>query len=944
MSGRSTTAPLLAFLALSCTVAQRSPPTAPPAPRVATGAGFIENAGQLDPAARFVHRETDSRLFLTDDRLVFVVPQQEDGKSRLRAVRVRLPASGPPAGLETLPGKVIYVGSDAKPIEAASHASVRYPLRGGITFDVGTWDGRLGYRATVPANTPLSALRLEFQDVDALRPWPGGALEARWAGGRIRLGAPKFFQSGPSGTTVLTGRYAVSGNTVGFQVEGRDPDLPLVIDPEIDVQALIAGSEGDSVEDIAIFSDGTIYLVGTTASVSFPPEGTTVFAGGEGSGNALVSRLTPDGAGGLQAMWTVIIGGESHDRARAVDLGSDGTAYVAGSTQAGSGAEPFPSFNITGSVPTPAPGLANAFLLRVQADGTVLSSVLLGGSGTEEGRGVAVDPDGARVAVVGWSTSSSFAGVAAPVSPFVGMNSDAFLAVLDLESTAIQALHYIGGSRNDVAAAVAFHDGVAYVAGSTSSSDFPGLGENCLNQSTPPDCLQLYPLGAPNDAFLIRVTPGSPTFSGTTIAGGNWDDQAFGVAVAEDGSAYVSGYTWLHGYLAEPLPFPTTPGAVDTGPVANGRDAFVARMWPTLDASTLIAGPAWDEAFDVAIGADGSVLVAGSTESGAEMLPVAPVPAGFATGASDGFFARLTPDLSSAEWWLLGGGADDAALAVAARGTGACTGGYTRSDDFVPLGNPAAIAGTQDGFVVCLDWSMEAPQIVLTVEDTPDPLDVGDAVVYTATLTNVGGAAANDVQLTGSFEPKAILMAEPSDAGCTLGSDLISCALGALPAGAERILDFSGTAYLPGTAQQNFTASWLEGAQPLQVPEATDVGVPSTQLTLTLTTPLDPVPAPEPAYVEIVATNTGTAVAHDTQIELRITSGIATFVSAGLVGAPLSCATFTQRAICSVGPIAAGASASMVVALTPQTPVGLQASATSFSATVSPVMGFVAVQ
>src|SRR5262249_9099686 len=110
--------------------------------------------------------------------------------------------------------------------------------------------------------------------------------------------------------------------------------------------------------------------------------------------------------------------------------------------------------------------------------------------------------------------------------------------------------------------------GSAYVAGTTSSPDFPVTGSAFM---------PVNPAGTPK-AFLTKLGPGGPfPLAYSTCLGGSVDDFAYGLAVDPAGNAYLTGGT-------ESPDFPLV-GAFQSGYAGGLTDAFVAKI------NTMLFGP-----------------------------------------------------------------------------------------------------------------------------------------------------------------------------------------------------------------------------------------------------------------------------------------------------------------------------------------------------------------
>jgi hypothetical protein len=178
-----------------------------------------------------------------------------------------------------------------------------------------------------------------------------------------------------------------------------------------------------------------------------------------------------------------------------------------------------------------------------------------------------------------------------------------------------------------------------------------------------------------------------PTLLTSTLLGGAGPDAGYAIAVDSQGNTYVVGTT-------ESADFPTSAPlqtALSGAAGVPSADAFVTKMSPDgsrMIWSTFLGGGGRDTGFAVAVAADGSVYVAGVTES-----PNFPIARGaqtnFGGGTSDGFVARIAANGTGIEWSsFIGGGGTDRARGLAIDTTGnAFVTGSTNSDNF-PSVNP----------------------------------------------------------------------------------------------------------------------------------------------------------------------------------------------------------------------------------------------------------------
>jgi Beta-propeller repeat len=225
-------------------------------------------------------------------------------------------------------------------------------------------------------------------------------------------------------------------------------------------------------------------------------------------------------------------------------------------------------------------------------------STYLGGASNDEGLGIAVDAAG-NAYVTGTTISADFPVSSLPAGTRGGV-TDAFVAKLDPTGTGLLYATYLGGSGDDIGNAIAVDtNGNAYVAGSTTSGNFPVL---VAFQGTNRGL---------SDAFVTKLNPNGSALIYSTFLGGNDQDFAFGIAVDALGNAYVTGST-------ASAAFPNNGALTCLGTKSTGNDAFVAKFVPsgaTLGYCRFIGGSGDDSGQAIATDAFGNVWVAGSTTS-----------------------------------------------------------------------------------------------------------------------------------------------------------------------------------------------------------------------------------------------------------------------------------------------------------------------------------------
>jgi hypothetical protein len=315
-------------------------------------------------------------------------------------------------------------------------------------------------------------------------------------------------------------------------------------------------------------------------------------------------------------------------------------------------------------------------------------STYLGGSDYDEAHDIAVDANG-NAYVAGFTRSDNFPLANALQSAFGGGYTDAFVTKLNAAGSALVYSTYLGGSEYDEAPDIAVDsDGNAYVAGYTESLNFPLANA-------------LQPVfGGYIDAFVTKLNAAGSALVYSTYLGGNYLDEALGIAVDASGNVYLTGVT-----SSDNFPLANPPQSAFRG----FTDAFVTKLnaaGSALMYSTYLGGTEGDYAFDIAVDANGNAYVAGFTRS--DNFPLAnALQSAFGGGGSDAFVTKLSAAGSALVYSTYLGSSDyDRAHGIAVDSDGnAYVAGFTRSDNF-PLANALQSAfggGESDAFVTKLN-------------------------------------------------------------------------------------------------------------------------------------------------------------------------------------------------------------------------------------------------
>ena len=549
--------------------------------------------------------------------------------------------------------------------------------------------GQLEYDFVVNPGSNSGAIRLSISGAQFLTLDAQGDLLVHIAGGVLTEEAPTVYQTIDGVLHAVAGRYVIeNGNQIGFAVGAYDVSKPLVIDPVLQYSTYIGGTGGDEGRAITLDASGDAYIVGDTSSTDFPTAGNPVigtlpaqatdayisklnadgsallystYLGGtvstqsmlagasgiaidasgdafvtgltfysdfptagnpaqrtlRGMQNAFVAELNPTGS---SLVYSTYLGGSSSDAAYRIAVDSSGDAYVVGAAISSD----FPTLNAL--QPTAPSGAA--FVTKLSGTGQLVYSTYLGGK-TDFADDVAVDSTGA-VYVTGGTFSSTFPTAGQPFQSTLKGIENVFVSKIDAAGTALVYSTYLGGHAPDAARAIALDSaGDAYVAGSTSSSDFPTAGTPFQGSHS-----------SGTNGFVSKLNPGgSALLYSTYLGGSSGDTNLYALAVDAAGDAYVTGGTFASN-------FPTA-GNAPQRTYAGGESAVVvSKLNPQGSAllySTFLGNPSGndqEDGFGIAVGSSGNAYVTGDTQS-----TVFPTNTGVVQpenrGGGDGFVTEL---------------------------------------------------------------------------------------------------------------------------------------------------------------------------------------------------------------------------------------------------------------------------------------------------------------
>ena len=317
------------------------------------------------------------------------------------------------------------------------------------------------------------------------------------------------------------------------------------------------------------FSRGALIVAGSTTSRFFPSDEATATPRGR-SGDLFVCRLAPDLTETLSSR---IIPAPGDDICEGLDVGSDGTVYLAGWTSSQS----LPTSDRS-AIPSYAGGTYDGFALRLSPDlDRILAATYFGGSDWDFI--YAIDARGDSLWVAGHTASRDLPNSAGTFQPAynggaAGRGDDGFIARLSSDLSHIHAATYFGGSGWEIVLGLrALANEVVFVGG-TSSRDLPLTSAPMDDAFSGPATIYAA------EGFVGRLDTSLRTLREATYLGGSGMDSPGGLVVDAAGRIWIIGST-----TSEDLELPSPASSFQGGTWRRegglwGGELFLVRLAP----------------------------------------------------------------------------------------------------------------------------------------------------------------------------------------------------------------------------------------------------------------------------------------------------------------------------------------------------------------------------
>jgi hypothetical protein len=529
---------------------------------------FEPNRGQFAPGAQFGARSGGALVEITGHAVQFQL-----GGEPIRMTWKRGRASTVTSGMDRLPGPAIYfVGNDSTLWASGipTYKKVLIPkIYKGVDLVVYGTNAQLEYDLNLAPGANLQDIILQFSGIQRMTISKEGNLILQDGDASLVQHQPHAYQLIGDRKTPVRAKYVLRGRfAVGFELADYDRSKPVTIDPELSFSTLFGGGGSDVVQGITVGPGGNVYLVGTTSSLNFPVAGAYENTNSNGQDHIFVTKLDPTGS---TVLFSTYLGGSGTESGNAIALDTSEAVYIAGSTTSSD----YPTTLGAVRQGDTAHGFSDVAITKLSSSGSsLLFSAVIGGSENEQAAGIAVDAAGESF-VTGTTRSFDFPVTNGARNDLPQMNGQAantkvFVMKLSPSADALRYSAVIGGTSAESASGIALDStGTAYIAGTTSSRDFP-VTANAFQQSFKPEIPQSGASGFSTGYIFKLANDGSgPLFS--TYLGGAGDDSIRGISLDFEGGVYVTGVTTSSD-------FPTVTGSYFSAINGASNAVFVTKL------------------------------------------------------------------------------------------------------------------------------------------------------------------------------------------------------------------------------------------------------------------------------------------------------------------------------------------------------------------------------
>ena len=421
--------------------------------------------------------------------------------------------------------------------------------------------GQLKYDIVVNPGGDVNKIALYFDGADALK-IKEGSLSIKTSVDEVKEMPPYSYVVADEGRQQTDCNYEVKGNIVRFTVKNYSPNKTLVIDPTL-VFSTFTGSTADNWGYTATYDNaGNFYAGGIVFNTGFPVsngafqssfQGGTIYSGVASGFDMGIIKFDPSGANRIYA--TYIGGAKGNDQPHSLITDASGNLIIAGRSTSSDYPSPVQNYGSGGGW--------DIVITKLNATGTALiGSTRIGGTGDDgvnigdkygspikadaslrrnygdDSRSEVILDNAGNIYVASCSQSKDFPAINAIQTTNNGglYKQDAVVIKTDATVSSVLFSTYLGGTGDDAAFVIDLNPGNnnIYVAGATSSSDFPGDNTNTLYPSNQ---------GGLCDGFISILSNDGSQLIKTTYFGTSGADVIYGIKFDKFSFPYITGTT-----------------------------------------------------------------------------------------------------------------------------------------------------------------------------------------------------------------------------------------------------------------------------------------------------------------------------------------------------------------------------------------------------------------
>jgi hypothetical protein len=686
---------------------------------------FIENKGQWPGEVKFAALLPGMNAWITDDGVVYDYFNREGDRIKGHVVRMNLLNSKTPAR-EGIRKKEeyynFYLGDDPSKwaSEVGAYASVGLnEVYDNIDMKMYFDQDGMRYDMIVWPGGDPSEIRMDFEGAEISKIDHRGELVFKTSVGEVSHSKLFAYQRDDNGINKVECRFDLKADgSVGFIPGDYDRGKPLIIDPIV-YSTFLGGMGSDYVNSIAIdISGNSLFITGETMSIDYT---TTTGAYDEhynGAGDVFLSKMNSNGTA---LIFSTFLGSIHEDVAMDLEIDARGNIYVTGFTKS----TDFPTTTDAYSESHNG-GVYDAFVAKFDDRcSALLFSTFIGGSGEEGKSDPAVGEKLMSITVdpsnnpyvAGFTSSSDFPTTGSAYDRVKNGDYDIYVIKLSSNGQNLRYSTLLGGNESS---GLEFPCGIDYISG---DEVVVAGSSNASDFPTTSGAYDETPNGGV-DVFLAKFDDDASDLIYSTMYGGSSDDIGHGMKSDPVGYIHIVGTT-----LSSVLP--TSTNGYDKVFNASGEnDGFLVRI--SSDGSSLIygsylGGEGEDVCQDITTDNSGSSYITGYTGSTLFPTTAGAFYPNFNGGVNDAFFSIISSSgLNLSYSTYFGGSSIDQGLGVRHNGSSIFVAGYTKSSNYpVTAGVMDPLySGQSDMFIT--RFTVTLPRsVTITAPDDNETLDIG---------------------------------------------------------------------------------------------------------------------------------------------------------------------------------------------------------------------------